>query len=1019
LKHSDFDDDSKSLSRRSILGSYRIMQTRRPRFVVTKPTLLACALAGCLALGAPAAFAQSTGATLRGDAAGGADIIATNPETGLGRRVTAASDGSFTLANLPPGTYTVASGGTSRTITLSVAQTAELNLAAGGEVAPTLEGVTVTALALPEVKTSEVGGTVSTKIINTIPQTTRNFLEFADVIPGVVFSIDPGNGTTSLQGGAQSPSNINVYIDGVGQKNYVLQGGITGQDSSRGNPFPQLGIAEYKVITQNYKAEFDQVSSAAITAVTKSGTNEFHGEVFGSYTGDSWRAMTPAEHDAGDKVSTHEKEYGLSLGGPIIKDEMHFFFTYEGKDFVTPVAVVEGDNAPGPLPPAAADQIGPTSLPFHEDLYFGKIDFSPNESELFELTARYRDETQRDNVGGTQASSFGSDIVNNEKRADLRWLHTADRWQNDAHLTWEDTEWGPRPVTNGNAFVYADNSNHDSRVLLQVGAGANFQNKGQEGPAIQDDFSLTDLQWNGDHLVKTGFKYKEVKLSTQEINPANPQFFFDVTSAGADQDPYKAFFGVPLAGVGNGTAESKNKQFGVYIQDDWQVNDKLTLNLGVRWDYEETPAYLNYVTPADVVSAIYGQDPNAPAGQTYAQTLALGGINVNDYISNGNNRDAIKDEWQPRLGFSYDMNGDQQHVFFGGIGRSYDRDSFDYLQLEESKATFPSYEVFFNSPNGQPCDTTASNCVDWDPRFFDINTLRSLVTTNGGGREIDMLNNNLKVPYSDQASIGMRNQVGDWNTSVALSRIVSKDGFAFILGNRRPNGAFFGDGTNGDYFQPWGFPIPGFGALILGKNGIETKSNSVLLSLEKPYTKESGWGVTVAYTYTDAEENRKSGEHYSLDEPDITDYPFLTSSGVAKHRLVSTGIIDGPWGMTYSAKLILQTPIPISDIACYGAAMHCIPANADTPGTGRFLFGGPIFGIREVDLAANKDFDLTGGVTMYMRLDLYNVFNFKNYSDFNTNWGSNGVFNPVVNAVTTGNMYTYPRMLKFQMGFRF
>ena len=128
-------------------------------------------------------------------------------------------------------------------------------------------------------KTSEVGGTVSPKIINTIPQVTRNFLEFADV-PGVVFG-SRRQRHDHAAGGAQTASNINVYIDGVGQKNYVLQGGITGQDSSRGNPFPQLGIGEYKVISQNYKAEYDQVSSAADHGRDQSGTNEFHGEVFG------------------------------------------------------------------------------------------------------------------------------------------------------------------------------------------------------------------------------------------------------------------------------------------------------------------------------------------------------------------------------------------------------------------------------------------------------------------------------------------------------------------------------------------------------------------------------------------------------------------------------------------------------------------------------------------------------------------------------------------------------------------
>ena len=170
-------------------------------------------------------------------------------------------------------------------------------------------------------KTSEVGNTISLHQINTVPQITRNFLEFADTVPGMAFEVD-SSGHASLKGGAQNASSVNVYIDGVGQKNYVKEGGVSGQFFSQGNPFPQLAIGEYKVITSNYKAEYDQISSAAVTAETKSGTNEFHGETFGQYTDDGWRDQTPGEKAAGEKPVA-EKEYGVAIGGPIIQDTMH------------------------------------------------------------------------------------------------------------------------------------------------------------------------------------------------------------------------------------------------------------------------------------------------------------------------------------------------------------------------------------------------------------------------------------------------------------------------------------------------------------------------------------------------------------------------------------------------------------------------------------------------------------------------------------------------------------------------
>ena len=149
-----------------------------------------------------------------------------------------------------------------------------------------MQEVTVTGRRLNEVRTSEVGTTISQQQIETVPQMTRNFLEFADTVPGVVFEVD-SSGRTSIRGGAQNKNGVNLYIDGVGQKGYV-RSGVSGQaGDTQGNPFPQLAIGEYKVITSNYKAEYDQISSAAITALSRSGGNEFEGQAFGTYTADN------------------------------------------------------------------------------------------------------------------------------------------------------------------------------------------------------------------------------------------------------------------------------------------------------------------------------------------------------------------------------------------------------------------------------------------------------------------------------------------------------------------------------------------------------------------------------------------------------------------------------------------------------------------------------------------------------------------------------------------------------------
>lgn len=977
------------------------------------PRLLACALASCLALAAPVALAQSTSATLRGQVtvdsvpATEAQVTATNLATGLSRKVQAVN-GNYNVGGLPPGTYridVVAQGQTStKTVTLQVGQTATLNLSAGGvaETGPvpdatTVDTVTVTSEAVPEVKTSEIATYVTTKQIESLPQGTRNFLAFADLAPGVQF--ETGNeGSTRIRSGAQSSNGINVYIDGVGQKDYVLRGGISGQDSSRGNPFPQSAIGEYKVITQNYKAEYDQLNSAAIVATTRSGGNDFEGSFFWDHTATDWRTRTVFEEREDEKVQTQDTQYGATFGGPILRDQAHFFLAYEAKEIESPRTFTPGRGFTiDQLPPAIQQEAGSglLSAPFKEDLYFGKVDWLIGENHYFELSGKYRDESEITNIGGQNLPSYSTDKLNEETRADLRYQYTNGPWLNDAHLTFEDASYNPSPVTSGIAYILSDGTNIND-VIVRSGAGADFQDKGQEGWAIQDDLTFTG--WQG-HTLKMGIKFKDVDVNAIERQPFFPQFTYDIRRD--VNQPIAVRFGTALPGVGDGSANSTNKQYGIYFQDDWEVNDKLILNLGLRYDYEESSTYLDYVTPSDVVTALRDSPQINAAGSD---------VNVNDYISTGNNRDSFKDGWQPRVGFSYDLNADQQHVIYGGAGRAYDRNLFDWLQLEVTKATFPTTEIFFRRTDGT-CPTGAA-CRDWDPAFFDPAVLAALASQTGAGREVFVLDNDLKVPYSDQFSLGMRNTVGQWLTDATISYVEGHDGFAFLLGNRRDGGAFFNPGFQ--WGAPFGQGLQGFSNLILGTNGLKTRTSSLYLKAEKPYTVESGWGVTFAYTYMDAKEMRESPEVFSLDYPTLAQYGWHKAE-VPEHRLVATGIYDGPAGLTFSGKVTLASQPPRYMLNCLEVDRpdNCFIDQYEPDGD---------YGYKQVDVAVIKDFDTGAGFKMWVRGDILNVFDWANYNayedfpgSFNATTGQqpNANFgNPISQAFPT-------RSFKLSLGFNF
>ena len=907
------------------------------------------ALAGLTAaalLAAAPAYAQLSSATIKGQvtqsgapAKAATPVVASNTASGYTYRTSTAADGSYVLTGLPPGSYEIqVAGQKTENVVLAIGQTAALDLAVGAAEARV---VIMGSAQRRDVQTSEVGTSVSRKQIENLPQVSRNFLAFADLAPGVRFDVEQSSGYGKMQGGAQNQDNVNVFIDGVGQKNYILRGGMSGLDASRGNPFPQSAVAEYKVISQNYKAEFDQVSSTAITAITKSGTNELHGDVFYDRTGGNLTAYDPFQKKnraAGvDRPKYSQSQYGFTLGGPIQKDAMHFFMAYEGKDISQPRQVVaqRQDLLPNAgVVPGLLAQAGAATSEFKEKLLLAKIDAQLSENQRLEVSTRIRRESDlvpedmKLSVPGNE-----KDRKNDETRFDVKHEWSSGDFLNEARIGYEKFQWNPSAkLTTPFVKYVVSPSNTPNNVVdvLFTGGSPDAQDRMQKGVSLQDDLTYTGFTG---HTVKGGVKFKQVDFNlygTSRAVDIRREMINTVTGLTTviQLDPALAPVGVSY----------KDNQFGIYLQDDWKLSKQLELNLGLRWDYETNMLNDSYVTPADRVAIFGKQDPRdgAPAGQTYAQSLALGGVTIADFISNGSNRKSFKKAYQPRVGFSYDVFGDRNTVVFAGAGRAYDRTIANSALDELQK-------------NAQP------------------------------GGEVWLIRSDHKLPYTDQFSAGLRQGMGDWNAEVGFTSSRSKNQFNWYGGNRDPKGGW---GTQSPIDPLWG-SVPGFGTLILGDFISQAKTESLYLKGDKPYTQASGWSLAATYTLSNGETTNKEWTN------DIFNWTYgrstsgwNPSTNVERHRLVVAGLTDRvlPYGIMLSSKITLGSGLPFRITDCSKGWDKCVSQKGE---------GGSF---REVDVAMAKDVGVGFG-KVSLRMDILNLFNTINYGSYDS-WGGGPTTTP-------------------------
>ena len=600
------------------------------------------ALAVALIAAAPASAQQTTGNVTgriidaQGGAIPGVTVTARSAQTGFSRSDVSDTEGIYRLNALPVGSYdlTAELSGFNRVeqkgIVVNVGQSMDIGLTL--TVASLQESITVTGdTPLIETRSSSVGGVVDIARIENLPLNGRQFANLAATVPGVGlgFHSDPTKSSQfSPQINGGNGRNVNYQIDG-GDNNDDTVGGLL-------QNFPLEAIQEFNFVTQRFKAEYGRSNGGVMNIVTKSGTNDWRGSAFTLFRDKSLNAQTFSEKvNEAEKQDYRRYQYGGSFGGPIAVNKAHFFGAVER----TQQDTLQSVNTLGLFP----EQDGIYPIAVRENLFTGKV--TANLTPQHYLSVRYgRNNNSQPYGAGLRAAPSG-------------WS-TSKNTFNSINVNHNWVVGGSK--LNELIFQYADFSNNiplsssDPWLIFQntVTAGANPntpQSTEQTKWQFRNDFTWSVTGRGGiGHDFKAGVNWIHEPHLFATFNGGNePQFTL------TDDD-----INAPIQLVTfNGGAADVNlpfDQYALYIQDDWRVNNRLTLNLGLRYDLVDG-------MPIDQSS-----NPNFLAFQAAGQAGAFASFPWLE--SFGQEPQTDRDNFQPRVGFAYDVQGNGKNIVRGGWG---------------------------------------------------------------------------------------------------------------------------------------------------------------------------------------------------------------------------------------------------------------------------------------------------------------------------------------------------------------
>ncbi len=925
-------------------------------------------------------------------------VSATNQDTGFGKTVMTDNEGNYIFVLLPPGKYKVTAKAASG---FQPADYTNVPVSVGGKTALDITlsvsgGVTTVDVEadreLVETTRSSVSSTVNEKAISTLPVNGRNFLDFATLTPGV--TRDPTRGGDLAVGGQKGTFN-SLQVDGADNNNTFF-GQSFGRTGTR--PPYQFSIEtvkEFQINQNGFSAEFGRAAGAVINVVTKSGTNKLSGGAFLFFRDEALNSNTPILTARNAKRPKSQiKQFGGRIGGPFVKDRAFYFFAYDGQRANIPQVI----DAPGLAAALVASPTLNTSLlpklntydvGRQQDVYLFKTDVIINEKNSLSVRFNQQNFTgaNNENSGALSAEEHsGNSKANTTTLAGTLTSSLTNTIFNEFRMQYgRDKEPGEANSTQPEARIQT------GQGFLNIGRN-NFSPRETTIKRFQVIDNVTFLV--GQHNIKTG-----VDLNFDQIFNFFPglftgQYTFNSYALFASNTP--ASFTQNFAGTGTtgATTEPNNNEFAFFVQDDWRVRPNFTLNLGLRYDYQE-------------IAAPQIQNPNA--------ALLAAGFDTSFQPKDKNN-------FAPRLGISYAV--DQKTVIRGGYGVFYARTPAILTGTAHSQNGIQVTGVNLT------CTTLPGNpCLVYPNIFSTVPTVGTPVVPS-----LFFFSKDYKQSFVHQGRVAVERELVS-NLSLAVSYMVFK-GDSLTQTRDLNLGAPVSTTVGSFTFlqHPTARPNTAFTRIQLFDSTARSLYHGLGIELKKRFAKR--YQFTMAYTFSKAKDNKPDQTAVVVGADDIKylqnqldpESDYGRSDLDIKHRFVANASYDlGKFTMsenqvlkaifsdwTLSGILTLQSGFAYSATVSGDLRRDGNSANDRVPGTERNQFTTP--SIYTLDMRLGRVIPFTERYKMTILAEGFNIFNRSNIASVNTAQFTTALTTPTANF---GLVRTFLGERQFQLGVKF